>query len=64
MFDTLVDSEQAMDEIWDLAMSFRRQESEVEQAFSMFAWRSRAEVEGMRPSNLTYSMRRLLKIGI
>lgn len=51
MFHTLVNSEQTMDEVWDLALSFRRQESEVEQAFSMFAWRSMAEVDGTRASN-------------
>lgn len=35
-----------MDEIWDLVLSFRSQESDVEQAFSMCAWHSRELMRG------------------
>lgn len=47
MFQSFLTSQNAMDEVWDLAFSFRNQVSDVEQAFSMCAWQSWDAVCGM-----------------
>lgn len=39
-----------MEEIWDLALSFRSQNSYLERAYSMCAWRSKSERRGISPT--------------
>lgn len=58
MFQIFVESENAMDDVWDLAFSFREEDTDLEQAYSMCSWECRSEIHGehmtsRRPDQVT-----------